>query len=72
MISSWVMDDTPKRELEAEVMALLEQIIGATEAAQGLIQDDGKVTGRRDREGIRDRMMHIRALSLEVDQLLHP
>lgn len=63
-------DDAPERPREMEVMALLEQIIHAAEQAEGFIQDDSKITGRRDVGEIRSHMMHIRFLTLEVDRLL--
>jgi len=51
-------------------MGLLEQIARAVEEAEGLIQDDGHITGLEDRREIRAQMLHIRALTLEIDQLL--
>ncbi len=57
-------------DAECEVMALLEQIICATEQAQLLIQDDSLITGEGDMRGLRDAMMRIRALTLQVDALL--
>jgi len=64
------MDDAASRPQEMEVMGLLEQIARAVEEAEGLIQDDGHITGLEDRREIRAQMLHIRALTLEIDQLL--
>lgn len=63
-------DDALRRPQETEVMALLEQVIHLAEEAQGLIQDDSRITGESDREEIRDRMLRIRGLSLEVERSL--
>ncbi len=63
-------DDALRRPQETAVMALLEQIIHLSEEAQGLVQDDSRITGQSDREEIRDRMLHIRSLTLEVERLL--
>lgn len=64
------VDDAAERPREMEVMALLEQIIYSAEQAEGFIQDDSKITGRRDVGEIRAVLMHIRFLTLEVDRLL--
>ena len=62
-------DDAKGRPKEAEVMALLEQMLFAVERSQGFIQDDGKIS-RSDKGEIIYWMMRIRSLSLEVDHLL--
>lgn len=62
--------DTPVRSREMEVMALLEQIIMTAEQAEGYIQDDSKITDRDDRMEIRQRMLHVRFLTMEVERLL--
>lgn len=61
--------DAIDRPREAEVMALLEQILVLVEQAQKYIQDDGRITGL-DKEEIQDRTLRIRSLSLEIDHLL--
>lgn len=72
---SWGMstedaDDALLRPRETQVMALLEQLIHHAEEAQKFIQDDSRITGESDREEIRDRMVHIRSLTLEIEHLL--
>lgn len=61
--------DAIDRPREAEVMALLEQILVLVEQAQKYIQDDGRITGL-DKDEILDRTLRIRSLSLEIDHLL--
>lgn len=65
------MDDARRRELETDVMMLLEQMTSAVEEAQSFIQDDSRISGG-DFGEITDRMMKIRALSLQIDARLRP
>jgi replicative DNA helicase len=64
------MDRTKHRPTETEVMALLEQVISTASEAESFIQDDSKITGNEDRRQIRERMMHIRALTFEIERIL--
>lgn len=65
------MDDTPRRQEEAEILALLEQIIHAAEEAQRYVQEELQ-TGFLDRDEINMRLLHIRAVSIEIDHILNP
>ncbi len=66
------MDDAARRERETEVMALLEQLVHAAEEAQSFIQDDSRISGRGDITAILERVMHIRAITLEIEHLIRP
>ena len=65
------MDDTPRRPEESELLALLEQIIHAEEEAHTFVQSEVE-TGYLDRDEINARLLHIRAVSIEIEHLLHP
>lgn len=58
------------RPTEMAVMALLEQVIVEAERAQRLVQDDGRVTDENDRRAIKDHVMRIRALVMDVEKAL--
>ncbi len=64
------MNTDANRPLETEIMSALERIILRAEEAEALIQDDSRVTGIEDREGLREKMRAIRALTIEVEQAL--
>lgn len=63
-------NDAAFRPTETGVMVCLEQMTRLLEEAQGFIQDDSRITGQSDREEIRDRMLRLRSISLEVERLL--
>lgn len=64
------MDDAKRRDLETEVMSLLEQIAHAVDECEGMIQDDSRITDFRDATGIYAKMLHIRALTIDVEHAL--
>lgn len=51
-------------------MALLEQVIVEAEQAQMLVQDDGRVTDENDRRAIKDHLMRIRSIVMELEKTL--
>jgi hypothetical protein len=63
------MEKTVRRSRETEVMSTLERIVASVARAQSLVQDDSKVNGV-DVMGIVDCMLHVRALTLEVEESL--
>lgn len=65
-------DDAIRREREATVLGLLEQMACAVEEAEKLVQDDSRLSEETDVPKMRDAMRKLRALSIEVDHLLHP
>ena len=61
---------TEKRPNEAEVMALLEQIIAEAADAERYIQDDSRISGASDRQEITERLMRIRSLTMEIERIV--
>lgn len=63
------MEDSQPRPVEAMILALLEQVIQTAEAAQAYVQHETEL-GELNRDAISLKLMHIRALTIDIDHVL--
>jgi hypothetical protein len=63
------MEDSQRRPEETLILSLLEQVIHAAEEAQAYVQHETEL-GELNRDAISLKLMHIRALTIDLDHVL--
>lgn len=63
------MEDSQRRPEETLILSLLEQVIHAASEAQAYVQREGEL-GELNRDAISMKLMHIRAITIDLDHVL--